>query len=109
MASSSPTSSDRRRAPLGLALARALAKWADADRTYRIAVAERLRVGASDVDALILLFQDEAPWTAGKIADALALTTGAAAPTARVSRPPVPARSLQLSGPTENWNEQGRR
>ena len=34
-------------------------------------------MGASDVDALILLFQDEAPWTAGKIAEALALTTGA--------------------------------
>ena len=77
MTSSSTTSSDRRRAPRGLALARALAKWADADRTYRLAVAERLRVGASDVDALILLFQDDAPWTAGKIAEALALTTGA--------------------------------
>jgi len=77
VASSSPTSSDRRRAPRGLALARALAKWADADRAYRIAVAERLRVGASDIDALILLFQDDTPWTAGKIAEALALTTGA--------------------------------
>jgi DNA-binding MarR family transcriptional regulator len=74
---SSTTSSDRRRATRGLALARALAKWADADRTHRTAVAERLRVGASDVDALILLFQDESPWTAGKIAEALALTTGA--------------------------------
>ncbi|HXJ19218.1 MAG TPA: MarR family transcriptional regulator [Polyangia bacterium] len=73
MASSS-TSTDRRR---GLALARALAKWADADRAYRIAVAERLRVGASDVDALILLLQEETPWTAGKIAEALRLTTGA--------------------------------
>jgi DNA-binding MarR family transcriptional regulator len=68
---------DRRRAPRGLALARALAKWADADRAYRNAVADRLRVGASDVDALILLLQDDAPWTAGKIADALRLTTGA--------------------------------
>ena len=77
MASSSTTSSDRRRASRGLALARALAKWADADRAYRAAVAERLRMGASDVDALILLFQDDAPWTAGKIAEALALTTGA--------------------------------
>ena len=72
MTSSSTTSNDRRRASRGLALARALAKWADADRAYRIAVAERLRVGASDVDALILLFQNEAPWTAGKIAEALA-------------------------------------
>jgi DNA-binding MarR family transcriptional regulator len=77
VASSSTTSSDRRRAGRGLALARALAKWADADRAYRTAVAERLRVGASDVDALILLLQDEAPWTAGKIAEALRLTTGA--------------------------------
>jgi DNA-binding MarR family transcriptional regulator len=77
MASSSTTSSDRRRAPRALALARALAKWAAADRAYRIAVAERLRMGASDVDALILLFQDGTPWTAGKIAEALDLTTGA--------------------------------
>jgi DNA-binding MarR family transcriptional regulator len=75
--SSSTSSSDRRRAPRGLALARALAKWADADRAYRLAVAERLRVGASDVDALILLLQDDTPWTAGKIAEALRLTTGA--------------------------------
>jgi DNA-binding MarR family transcriptional regulator len=77
VASSSTTSSDRRRGPRGLALARALAKWADADRAYRLAVAQRLRVGASDVDALILLLQDDAPWTAGKIAEALRLTTGA--------------------------------
>jgi DNA-binding MarR family transcriptional regulator len=75
--SSSTTSSDRRRASRGLALARALARWGDADRAYRLALAERLRVGASDVDALILLLQDEAPWTAGKIAEALRLTTGA--------------------------------
>ncbi len=34
-------------------------------------------MGASDVDALILLLQNDAPWTAGKIADALRLTTGA--------------------------------
>lgn len=67
-----PTSSSR-----GLALARALAKWAQADRTYRNAAAERLRVGASDFDALLLLLQDEKPWTAGKIAEALGLTTGA--------------------------------
>jgi DNA-binding MarR family transcriptional regulator len=72
--SSSTTLSDRRR---GLALARALARWADADRAYRTAVAERLRVGPSDVDALILLIQDETPWTAGKIAEALRLTSGA--------------------------------
>ncbi len=74
MASPSPNSTDRLR---GLALARALARWADADRAYRLAVAERLRVGASDVDALILLIQDDAPWTAGKIAEALRLTSGA--------------------------------
>jgi DNA-binding MarR family transcriptional regulator len=75
--SSSAPSSDRRRAQRALALARALGKWADAERAYRIAVAERLRVGASDVDALILLLQDDTPWTAGKIAEALSLTTGA--------------------------------
>jgi DNA-binding MarR family transcriptional regulator len=75
--SSSTTSTDHRRASRGLALARALARWADADRAYRVAVAERLRMGTSDVDALILLVQDEAPWTAGKIAEALRLTTGA--------------------------------
>jgi DNA-binding MarR family transcriptional regulator len=77
VASSSTTSTGGRRTPRGLALARALAKWADADRAYRVALAERLRVGTSDVDALILLLQDEAPWTAGKIAEALRLTTGA--------------------------------
>jgi len=77
VASSSTTPSDRRRVTRGLALARALAKWADADRAYRVAVADRLRVGASDVDALLLLIKDETPWTAGKIAEALSLTTGA--------------------------------
>jgi DNA-binding MarR family transcriptional regulator len=75
--SSSTTPPDRRRATRGLALARALGRWVDADRAYRNAVAARLRVGASDVDALILLLQDESPWTAGKIAEALRLTTGA--------------------------------
>ena len=74
VASPSTTSTHRLR---GLALARALARWSDADRAYRLAVAGRLRVGASDVDALILLLQDEAPWTAGRIAEALRLTTGA--------------------------------
>ncbi|HLK90630.1 MAG TPA: MarR family winged helix-turn-helix transcriptional regulator [Polyangia bacterium] len=77
MGSSSGPSSEHRRPPRGLALARALARWADADRAYRVAVAGRLRMGTSDVDALILLVQDEAPWTAGKIAEALRLTTGA--------------------------------
>jgi DNA-binding MarR family transcriptional regulator len=74
VASSSTTSNDRRR---GLGLARALAKWADADRAYRLALAARLRVGESDLDALILLLQDDTPWTAGKIAEALRLTSGA--------------------------------
>jgi DNA-binding MarR family transcriptional regulator len=68
---------DRRRAQRGLALAQALARWTDAERAYRSAAARRLRVGASDFDALLLLMRDEQPWTAGKIAEALEVTTGA--------------------------------
>lgn len=68
---------DRRRAQRALALAQALARWTDAERAYRTATAKRLRVGASDLDALLLLVRDEKPWTAGKIAEALEVTTGA--------------------------------
>ena len=68
---------DRRRAQRGLALAQALARWTEAERTYRSAAARRLRLGASDFEALLLLVQDEKPWTAGKIAEALEVTTGA--------------------------------
>src|SRR6185436_7569083 len=57
-------------------VARALARVADADRRLRLDAAERLGVGASDFDALVLL-DTAGPLAAGRIAEAMALTTGA--------------------------------
>ena len=57
-------------------LARALIRASDADRRLRIATAERLGVGPSDFDALLLI-DTTGPLTAGRIADAMAITTGA--------------------------------
>ena len=57
-------------------LARALIRASDADRRLRLAAAERLGVGPSDFDALLLI-DATGPLTAGRIADAMALTTGA--------------------------------
>src|SRR5262247_1056187 len=57
-------------------LARALFRASDADRRLRLAAAERLGVGASDFDALLLI-DTTGPLTAGRIADAMAITTGA--------------------------------
>jgi DNA-binding MarR family transcriptional regulator len=57
-------------------LARALIRACDADRRLRFAAAERLGVGASDFDALLLI-DTTGPLTAGRIAEATALTTGA--------------------------------
>jgi DNA-binding MarR family transcriptional regulator len=57
-------------------LARALIRAGDADRRLRLAAAERLGVGPSDFDAIVLL-DATGPLPAGKIAEALALTTGA--------------------------------
>jgi DNA-binding MarR family transcriptional regulator len=57
-------------------LARALIRASDADRRLRLAAAERLGVGPSDFDAIVLL-DATGPLPAGKIAEALVLTTGA--------------------------------
>lgn len=57
-------------------VARAVARVADADRRLRLAAAERLGVGATDFDALILL-DTAGPLAAGRIAEAMAITTGA--------------------------------
>jgi DNA-binding MarR family transcriptional regulator len=57
-------------------LARALIRASDADRRLRLAAAERLGVSPSDFDALLLI-DATGPLTAGRIADATALTTGA--------------------------------
>jgi DNA-binding MarR family transcriptional regulator len=57
-------------------LARALIRASDADRRLRIAAAERLSVGLSDFDALLLI-DTAGQLTAGRIAEAMALTTGA--------------------------------
>src|SRR4051812_45698077 len=57
-------------------VARSVARVADADRRLRLAAAERLGVGATDFDALILL-DTAGPLAAGRIAEALAITTGA--------------------------------
>jgi DNA-binding MarR family transcriptional regulator len=57
-------------------LARALIRASDADRRLRLTAAERLGVGSSDFDALLLI-DATGPLTAGRIADAMALTTGA--------------------------------
>jgi DNA-binding MarR family transcriptional regulator len=57
-------------------LARALIRASDADRRLRIADADRLGVSASDFDALLLI-DATGPLTAGRIAEAMAITTGA--------------------------------
>lgn len=57
-------------------LAKAVARVADADRRLRLAAAERLGVGATDFDALVLL-DTAGPLAAGRIAEAMAITTGA--------------------------------
>jgi len=57
-------------------LARALLRASDADRRLRLAAAERLGVAASDFDALLLI-DATGPLTAGRIAEATGLTTGA--------------------------------
>ncbi|HVV81549.1 MAG TPA: MarR family transcriptional regulator, partial [Kofleriaceae bacterium] len=58
------------------AVATAIARAADADRRLRQAAAERLGVGATDFDALLLL-DTTGPLAAGRIAEAMAITTGA--------------------------------
>lgn len=58
------------------AIARAVARVADADRRLRLAAAERLGIGATDFDALVLL-DTAGPLAAGRIAEAMAITTGA--------------------------------
>jgi DNA-binding MarR family transcriptional regulator len=57
-------------------LARALIRASDADRRLRLAAAERLGVGPTDFDALLLI-DTTGPLTAGRIAEAMAITTGA--------------------------------
>jgi DNA-binding MarR family transcriptional regulator len=57
-------------------LAAALRRIADADRRLRQAAAEQLGVGLSDFDTLLLL-AESGPQAAGRIAEALAITTGA--------------------------------
>src|SRR5512140_3409752 len=57
-------------------LTRALIRASDAERRMRIAAAERLGVGPSDFDALLLI-DTTGPLTAGRIAGAMAITTGA--------------------------------
>jgi DNA-binding MarR family transcriptional regulator len=57
-------------------VARALIRASDADRRLRLAAAERLGVGPSDFDALLLI-DATGPLTAGRIAEAMGLTTGA--------------------------------
>lgn len=57
-------------------VARAIARVADADRRLRLAAAERLGIGATDFDALVLL-DTAGPLAAGRIAEAMAITTGA--------------------------------
>ena len=57
-------------------LARALIRASEADRRLRIAAAERLGVSPADFDALLAI-DATGPLTAGRIADAMALTTGA--------------------------------
>ena len=58
------------------AIARSIARVADADRRLRLAAAERLGIGSTDFDALILL-DTSGPLAAGRIAEAMAITTGA--------------------------------
>ncbi|HEX3759689.1 MAG TPA: MarR family transcriptional regulator [Kofleriaceae bacterium] len=54
----------------------AVARVADVDRRLRMAAAGRLGVGATDFDALLLL-DTAGPVAAGRIAEAMAITTGA--------------------------------
>ena len=61
------------------ALATAIARIADADRRLRLAAAERLGVGGTDFDALVLL-DTAGPLPAGRIAEAMGITV-------RVPRP----------------------
>ena len=58
------------------ALATSVARVADADRRLRLATAARLGIGATDFDALVLL-DTAGPLAAGRIAEAMAITTGA--------------------------------
>lgn len=58
------------------AIARAVARVADADRRLRAAAAEAHGVGATDFDALVLL-DTAGPVAAGRMAEAMAITTGA--------------------------------
>jgi DNA-binding MarR family transcriptional regulator len=58
------------------ALTRAIARAGDADRRLRLAAAERFGVGATDFDVLVLL-DTAGPLAAGRIAEAMAITTGA--------------------------------
>lgn len=57
-------------------LAHALVRAFDAERRLRLSAAERLGVGSSDFDALLLIDMS-GPLTAGRIAEAMAITTGA--------------------------------
>jgi DNA-binding MarR family transcriptional regulator len=57
-------------------LAAALRRIADADRRLAQSAAEQLGIGPSDLDALLLL-AESGPQAAGRIAEALAITTGA--------------------------------
>src|SRR5262245_65441829 len=58
------------------AIAKAVVHAADADRRLRLAAAEQLGLGATDFDALILL-DTAGPLAAGRIAEAMDITTGA--------------------------------
>src|SRR5262247_404856 len=58
------------------AVATAVARVADADRQLRLDAAARLGVGETDFDALLLL-DTAGPLAAGRIAEAMAITTGA--------------------------------
>jgi DNA-binding MarR family transcriptional regulator len=57
-------------------IATAVSHVADADRRLRLAAAERLGIGATDFDALVLL-DSAGPLAAGRIAEAMGITTGA--------------------------------
>jgi DNA-binding MarR family transcriptional regulator len=58
------------------ALERALHHYGEAERRWRAAAAVKLRLGATDLDALLLL-DDLGAMAAGRIGEALAITTGA--------------------------------
>jgi len=57
-------------------LAKAIARVGEADRRLRLTTADRLGLGVTDFDALLLL-DTSGPLAAGRIAEALAITTGA--------------------------------